>query len=273
MKTIILSLFLSVITMAVNRPLDDLAVRSGKYLLVSKPIEVPAGDTLTIRKGSEVLFSPFAGIILTGGVFLADGTKDSPISLTSVQDTVETTSSFDWNGIEIKKGTAHLSYCFIANSTAGITAIDSQSVFLDNCIFGYNGQWHLSIAGSIVPVPDMKPFSYVFIPSLIVTPILVPKVPAAQKPSFIHHYRYYFVAAGIISVIGGSYYLLRANSTLSDYNAYMPGNSSFDQALPEQRQHNFDSLRAKYHKESFLGFSLVALSAIDAGLLVFKWRF
>ena len=162
MKVLISLLFVISSLYSLTQTIEQVAEKSGKYFVVRKPIEVVSGDTLIVPMGSEVLFSSLSGITLSGGTLLAPGTRSAPIFFTSVQDTNNSASAFDWIGLDVQKGAfAKLAFSCIAYSSSGITAAESSSVSLDSCIFTSNGQWSLSLNNVVSQVEEKKPFSYI----------------------------------------------------------------------------------------------------------------
>ncbi|NLE00509.1 MAG: hypothetical protein GX640_11605 [Fibrobacter sp.] len=260
---------------------------SGKYLVVSKSISIASGDTLNVPEGSYVLFNNLCGITVSSGGFLsASGTKDSPVYFTSVGDTSDAvsnnaTSPFDWNGIEIKSGAfGKFSYCFFAFSTFGVTASDSDCVHLESCIFSRNGQWNFSVSGIVHQVQDLQQFSY---PSPVIASAISP-VPLIQKdtiPAVLPVHKKNVLlrrsiiqgGVGVLLAAAGSAMLYKSRKYYSEYNSYLPGNSSFDSADPSSRQAHFNYLRKKYSMFSAGYLSCFGLLLIDGGVFAFTVRF
>ena len=282
MKAYVHILALAACAFASSKSITDYAKSAGKYLVVSKPILIAAGDTLTIPKGREVLFTNLSGITISSGAALsAIGTKDQPIYFTSLLDTTGSASAFDWNGIEIKNGaSARFSYCFVAFSTSGITAEDSTGIQLENCIFSVNGQWNFSVSGIITQVPDLQPFSY--LPQSHKQPLIsIPPVPkdsgtvrpAAKKTAHFRTRDLVLGGVGVALAVAGAVVLSKASAYRSEYNAYVPGNPVFDAATPETRQSHFDGLRDKYNGFSAIGWACIGLAATDGVFLAITVRF
>jgi hypothetical protein len=275
---------------AATRDISDFAEPSGKYLAVSKQLSVSEGDTLLVASGLNILFAPLTGITVSGGTFIVRGTKDMPVTLTSINDTSGTGTPFDWNGIEVaSEGSVRLSFCYIGHATSGITAPDSQSVTLDQCIFSDNGQWALSIAGVIATVPDRKPFSYGSLPEVpgvgesvtlsrdsvaALPPVPVPLVDTSTpRRSSLKRSNIIFGAVGLVLAAGGGYCLYRGSQAKSEYNAYVPGNPSFEAATPSQRQDTFSDLRQESNLFTALGWAFVGLAAADGVFIVWRVAF
>jgi len=282
LKALTFILALTAISFASSKPITDYAKPAGKYLVVSKPILVASGDTLTVPQGREVLFTNLSGItVSSGGTLSAIGTKDQPIYFTSLLDTAGSASAFDWNGIEIKRGaSARFSYCFVAFSTSGITAEDSTGIQLENCIFSVNGQWNFSVSGIITQVPDLQPFSY--LPQSHKQPVIsIPPVSkdssttktAAKKFTHFRSRDLVLSGVGVALAVAGAAVLYKASGYRSEYNAYVPGNPAFDAAAPETRQSHFDDLRGKYNGFSAIGWACIGLAAIDGVFLAITVRF
>ena len=282
MKACMLALALVVIAFASTKSIIDFAKPAGKYLVVSKPIVISRGDTLTIQQGREVLFTNLSGItIASGGALSAIGTKAQPIYFTSLLDTTGSAAAFDWNGIEIRKGgSARFAFCFVAFSTSGITAEDSAGIQLQDCIFSVNGQWNFSVSGIITQVPDLKPFSYLPpIPktqNISIPPVL--KDTSTGQPPATKHPRFrtrdlVLGGVGVALAVAGAVVLYKAHVYRSEYTAYVPGNPDFDAATPSARQSHFDDLRGKYNALSAIGGVCIGLAAVDGVFLAVTVRF
>jgi hypothetical protein len=282
LKNIILLFAFVTSSFCSTKLINDYASSVGKYLIVSKTIVIGSGDTLKVPQGREVLFTNLSGMtISSGGTLSAIGTKDQPIYFTSLLDTSNSASAFDWNGIDIKKGaSAHFAYCLIAFSTTGLTSEDSTGVQLESCIFSVNGQWNFSMSGIITQVPDGKPFS--FLPQapkqqiITITPVqkdtIFPKV-TAVKPSLNRTRNLVLGGVGVVLAAAGAASFYKSNSYRSEYNAYVPGNASFDAANPSTRQIHFNSLRNKYNTLSTFGWTCAGLAAVDVVFLIITIKF
>jgi len=252
----------------------------GDRQVVKATITVKAGDTLTIKPGSELLFNNYTGLIIKGHL-KAIGTKEQPIAFASVADTADGGTSFDWNGIEVTEtGSIDLAYCLITNATSGITTDMSRSVNLDKCIFKSNGQWHVSIAGEIQPVTDGQPYSSTAAAPTIPTPAELaeatpppPQTPTAAltKPTDPRRriWKWTLIGAGAAAAIGGTAELINAHKIKQDYDGYVPGNAKFDNATPEERQHHYDDLRSSHSTARTVGWILIGAAAVDAIYLTF----
>ncbi|MFH0920162.1 MAG: hypothetical protein V1913_07350 [Fibrobacterota bacterium] len=268
MKIIALFLALAVPLCALTRTIDQVAARSGKYFLVPATLAIPAGDTLVVPQGSELLFSPLAGITLSGGVLLATGTRAEPVFFSSVQDTSGTAAPFDWIGVDLQPGSsARFSFACIAHSTSGITAADSAAVTLDSCVFTSNGQWSLSLKGVMAQIEDNKPYSYAFVPP---APLPVPQTPHNRGGGLSRTASRAFLACGIAAAAVGTYFLVSASNTLESYNAYVPGNALFDQSSPSARQQTFDAYRTTYKTNTIVGWSLIGAGVAEIAFITLK---
>lgn len=282
MKQCILILSLITISFSTTKPISDYATLAGKYYVISKPILIGSSDTLIVPQGREVLFSNLSGItISSGGTLSAIGTKDQPIYFTSLLDTANSASAFDWNGIDIKKGaSAHFAYCLVAFSTSGITSEDSTGVQLENCIFSVNGQWNFSISGIISQVSDGQPFSFSSQSAKVINTPVVPlqkdSITTHAKTSKHSHIRTRNLVLGglcLAFAAAGAAAFYKAHSYHSEYNAYVPGNSSFDAASPTARQNHFNDLRKKYNTFSAAGWACSGLAAVDGIFLGISIKF
>jgi len=270
-KIFLLSLFLFSSLFALTRTIDQVAAHSGKYFIVSKPIDVKAGDTLLVPQGSEVLFGPLSGITLSGGSLLAPGIRTAPIFFTSTQDTNNSASAFDWNGIDVQHGSSlRLSFSCVAFSASGITAADSDAVFLDSCIFTSNGQWSLSMNGVTSQVEDKKPYSFSPPPG---TPLALPQPPQDKKEGSGKLKNRVLIACGIAAAATGAFFLIQAHDAADTYNSYVPGNPAFDNSAPASRQANFNRYRNNYQFNMAIGWSFLGLAALDGGFIALKRRF
>lgn len=284
-KAFIMLPLLTICAFGSQRNLSDFALHSGKYLVISHPVTIAKGDTVTVSAGSDILFASLAGITISdGGVLQAFGSKDKPVVFSSVLDTAHSASPFDWNGIDIKKGgNAALSYSFLAYSSSGISVDDSSGITLDNCIFSDNGQWHFAISGIIMAVPDMKSFSFAGLakPLLLPTasPLIVPvdtnshviAVPS-HRPILKTH-TLILGGAGIALAVLGCTALVYADKYHSEYYSYVPGNPSFDADSRVERQRKFDELRSKYEWSTAAGWTGLAFAALDGAFLVYSFKF
>jgi len=257
--------------------------------VVTASIVVNAGDTLRIPPGRQLLFAGYTGIeVKPGGHLQAIGTKSRPIVFTSVNDTAGAGAAFDWNGIDIK-GSAKFAHSVITNAVSGITAYDAQNVVIRECTFGSNGQWHLSLAGEIQPVPDMQPYTHGAAARAAASteePIIrgdgnqppapaislvdstisrdgAPTLPDAVKLEKGSRSTLGWTLGGIgaAAAVGGAYSLYRMNSAAQEYNDYRPKNPDYDKATEKERQDNFDKLRRSHSAAQVIGWSLIGASA------------
>jgi len=296
--TVSFLLLLFSLSFPATRDISDLAVSSGKYLLVSEQLSVSEGDTLLVASGLNVLFAPLTGITVSGGTFIVNGTKDMPVYLTSLNDTSGAATPFDWNGIEISSGgSARLSFCYIAYASSGITAPDSAAVTIEQCIFSNNGQWHLNLAGNILPVPELQPYDYSVAtrPPLPAPPssaqlsdtgvgesqsslssletLSHPSGPPSRRSRSKLVHTIVFSTVGIALVGGGIYSLQRGYAAKGEYDAYLPGNAAFDAATPSQRDARFDHLRSEATRYRALGWLSIGFAAADAVFLTWRVAF
>jgi len=147
-------------------PLPKTVAGGKKPYLVVSDIEVPFGKTVTIEPGAVFLFQNFTGCQIQGQL-IAEGTMEKPIVFTSEfdgtysRDTSQVANPFDWNGVYIHKDAfgTRLKHCMIFYSVYGIRS-DTRLIRIDPCIFADNGKFHLTIADSLHPVEQGKPYAY-----------------------------------------------------------------------------------------------------------------
>jgi hypothetical protein len=137
--------------------------------LVTAPIIVRAGRTLTFAPGSIVRFQRYTGLIVEGSL-VCKGALSAPIIFTSVNDRAASEGGekqplpFDWNGIEIRptSSLAEFDYVRVLYSSFGIQVVSPATLLkVTNTVFRDNGNAHFSIGDSVVIVADNTPFSYV----------------------------------------------------------------------------------------------------------------
>ena len=284
MKHLLLLLLVGTTCWGANRQITEFASVSGKYLVVSKPIDIAKNDTLTIPQGREVLFAALCGIIVdSGATLLALGSNSQPITFTSIQDTANGAGAFDWVGIDIKKGaTANFSYCLVAFSSSGITADDSTGVTIDKCVFSSNGQWNVSIAGTVSKTPDLQPFTFATMKPSDSTKKavdLTPKISTSPQPKMgnpaprLGTRTLVFAGMGILLSATSITAHILANQKRTEYENFVPGNSTFDQTEPSERQNNFDKMRKDYNIRSLVGLGSLGLAIADFAVLALTIRF
>jgi hypothetical protein len=258
----------------------------GERQIITAPIVIQAGHTLTIQAGSELLFAPFTGVtVRRGGRLLAHGTKERPVTFSSANDTAGTGAAFDWNGIKIEGGGgAVLSYCLIANASAGVTAADSGGVTLSQCIFANNGQWDLSVAEEPQLFPkDMRPRDYMPArpeaapPELVIPPIDVKAAPDAApqiaKPSRKQWAGWVMGGAGAAAAVAGVAFLLQASNIAGEHDAYEPEIDKNSPIAPPQTpsldQQHLDALQKKRDAARTIGLTFLGLAVVDGICLIF----
>lgn len=146
---------------------QDGFLESGNYL-VTGPITVKEGTTLSFAPGSIVRFKPYAGIVVKGSLKCI-GTENLPILLTSENHRVsgslssEAPAPFDWNGILVIDSLASLDfeYVHVIYSTFGLDIKSlKSSIRLKDAVFDENGQCNVRVEGEQLDVKDNLPFSY-----------------------------------------------------------------------------------------------------------------
>ncbi len=109
--------------------------------LTDCPLTIPAGLTLTVAPGTQLLFPavsagsyPYRLVVETGATLLAEGTPTQPITFTSI---LTTPQPGDWQGIVVNTGgTARLAHCDVsyggANGYGGLD-LHSSDVEVSDC--------------------------------------------------------------------------------------------------------------------------------------------
>ena len=98
----------------------------GNWMKEDSPVNVlcnllvPQGDTLSVQEGVKIVFKPNTAIRVEGNL-TAMGTKESPISFTSVSE--------NWTGIQVRdKGKIQIDHCKILSTSGAAISIESTSV-------------------------------------------------------------------------------------------------------------------------------------------------
>lgn len=237
---------------------------TGQYYIVRAPLTVPASDTLVVPAGAIVLFSPFASLTVSGTLVSA-GSKQAPVTFSSALDTNGAAAAFDWVGIEVLPGGfCSLSSTFIGFSVSGLTVQDSAAVHLKDCLFSKNGQWSFSVAGKVIDVPEMQPFTYP--PPPPQAPSLLPAAPVLKRPSFLsqHKKAVLLVSAAACAAVGTGL-LISSRSISGDYYAFRPGNVQYDSMSETDRQVYYDQLQSSYSVRKWSGISCLAASSVFLG--------
>lgn len=145
-----------------NMTIDE----SGNPYIIAGNITIPSGKTLTIGEGVILLFKPYTGLIIEGGLAVA-GSAEKPVIFTTVNNAKYNSESkqipnpFDWNGIFItqKAGLVKLSNFILEYSVYGIKS-QKEDFVISNGLFNHNGQLHLTVNDAIKYVVDDIPFNY-----------------------------------------------------------------------------------------------------------------
>ena len=184
--------------------------KKNPYLVVGD-IEVPAGKTVSVERGTVFLFKNFTGLHVQGKL-VALGTREHPIVFTTENDqSVNPTTPlypnpYDWNGIYIHAdgiGTS-MAFCKVLFSVYGIVS-ETKFIRLDPVILRSNGKSNLVIEGKEETVTD-KPFCYVLSTKDAMidgVPVKILKDPLAPRRNTVR----YISLAGALAGIGiGGYY-------------------------------------------------------------------
>ncbi|MBD3422138.1 MAG: hypothetical protein GF398_18655 [Chitinivibrionales bacterium] len=138
----------------------------GNPHIVEQDIIVPAGEEVTIEKGTVFLFKPFTGLHVHGTLII-EGTSDEYVIFTSIHDaefnpnSKQMANPFDWNGILIAReaGKCRLKNFLLSFSVFGIKA-HTSNINITSGIFRQNGQFHFTINDEIQYVQDNIPYSH-----------------------------------------------------------------------------------------------------------------
>ena len=146
---------------------QDGFLETGSYLVTS-PITVKRGKTLSFAPGCIVRFNRYTGILVEGALKCA-GTEGLPILFTSANHRVSSApqadapAPFDWNGIVAvdSQSVIDLEYVHIIYSTFGLDVKSpASSIRLFKTVFDENGRLTLKVAGRQLDPKDNVPFDY-----------------------------------------------------------------------------------------------------------------
>ena len=134
---------------------EDLTLYPDVHYIVTKPLAVPEGVTLTLKPGTVLKFKDYTGISTANGShFIAQGTPDSMIVFTSAD-----LRKAIFEGIKIEPSTnTSFKYCRVVNfylKTSAISVSHNKNFIISDCIFRDNvlvyGTGHV-ISGSGIKV-------------------------------------------------------------------------------------------------------------------------
>jgi hypothetical protein len=134
--------------------------------IIEDNLTIKENNQITIEKGCVLLFKPFTGIIVDGSL-IVEGTFEEPVVFTTINDNKYNKESsvfpnpFDWNGILINEKAQKVKiYNFILTySVYGVRSM-KEGLIIKNGSFRNNGQFHVTVNGTIQPVADGVPYSY-----------------------------------------------------------------------------------------------------------------
>jgi hypothetical protein len=208
---------------------DQTLDSTGNPYIIDKDVVVPAGKQLTILPGCVLLFNPYTGISVFGGLKV-DGAQDHQVAFTSINDTEfnktahGTPAPFDWNGISIDEQAGDI-LIKCARLSYSVYGIKSQypGVIIEQSVFRQNGQFNFTTNGAIQPVPQNLPYSYSLskpqrptnpkpIPDGAKNPV-TPEKPQDHLMSTHTLIRYSSLSVGVIGIVTGVVFLVKA----SDY--------------------------------------------------------
>jgi hypothetical protein len=150
---------------------QDGFLETGHYL-VTGPVTVKRGKTLSFAPGCIVRFKRYTGIAVEGALKCA-GTESLPILFTSENHRVsgplssQAPAPFDWNGILVIDSLASIDfeYVHVIYSTFGLDIKSSRSsIRLKNAVFDENGQFNVRVEGQQRDVKDNERFSFILPP-------------------------------------------------------------------------------------------------------------
>ncbi len=137
-------------------------LEGGEYS-VKSVLTVSEGDTLRIGAGAVMYFEQLTGIDVRG-VLSVFGTSESPVVMTSGNDTTGSTEAraFDWNGVRTfgPNAAVFMRHVSVGNSVYGLNVGDTLSkVELREVVFRNNGYAPLVRGGEMVPAATDAPVS------------------------------------------------------------------------------------------------------------------
>jgi len=225
----------------------------GPYIVVSDLL-VPQGKTVIIEGGTTLLFANFTGIKVQG-TLLARGSKEKPITFTSINDKEYNPLSklkpapYDWNGIHIYEDGigSNLTHCNIFYSVYGIMSM-TRYIRLGDCQFAQNGRSNLSIEGKEHEV-GTEPYSYALTVQDVSSsgvPLAILKDPMAFRRNA---FRYTGIALGAGGFVTGIIFTARYGNSASRFNDL----SSTDPAnLASNTSADWKSSRSRTRKDMAL---------------------
>jgi hypothetical protein len=226
----------------------------GNPYVVEQDAFVPEGTSLTVQAGSVLMFRPFTGLKVDGGITV-EGTPGAPVVITSAVDTSyqknppQLPNAFDWNGIQLGPSCPNASFAHthIRFGTYGIQS-STTNVVVDNCVFFQNGQFHLKVGEKLHYVQDNVPCSYNT--GAAATPAVKPPVveekrgkdkweirtkrPKKERRKLA--VRYVCLGAAVAGLAAGTYYSIRT-SDFTDQRDASPAGPVWDGLEDERSKH------------------------------------
>lgn len=111
----------------------------GGPILITKPVEIPAGATVTVEAGTEIRFGAEGGLIVKGSL-VCKGTENAAVRFLPLSD--DPTRDY-WMGIRFESDAAapdsRLEHCLILGADCGLE-LSNGKVRCDNCMFDRCGR-------------------------------------------------------------------------------------------------------------------------------------
>lgn len=145
---------------------DKILTPKNNPYIISSSIIIKGTKPTIIKAGCIFLFKPFTELDIQGPI-LIEGTQDSPVVFTSINDFYNEKSQvfpniFDWNGILIRdniNGSVLLKNFIVSYSVYGIKS-STANIVIEKGLFKNNGQFHFTIKDKIENVLENTPYSY-----------------------------------------------------------------------------------------------------------------
>lgn len=232
-----------------------LTMENSPYVIEADVIVSP-GTSVTIEKGTVLLFENFTGMQIQG-VLYVKGTQEQPVIFTSKNDSYynpgakASAAPFDWNGIDVLENAIGTQFknCKILYSVYGIRSQTDHFV-VDSCDFQQNGKSNVSLRDVILSTGSVFFSRNVNLPQQIEksnqtvqtefeqdSTITAPPLPAALKP---HPEKKNRVGRNILRYAGLACALGGAAGSVYYYQKYVKARD-YREAISEPTQYNFQN--------------------------------